>query len=94
MPSINGIQVLPKNRYDELKKRVAAGADLYISSDNAVLSEFEALSGLHVLDSYVYTEKVMSLTFSAENVMITFMALDTNMEYITPIRMMVLVERE
>ena len=58
MPSINGIQVLPKNRYDELKKRVAAGADLYISLDNAVLSEFEALSGLHVLDSYVYTEKV------------------------------------
>ena len=56
MPSISGIQIMPKGRYDELKKRVREGADLYISCGNAVLSEFEELTGLKVMDSYTCNE--------------------------------------
>ena len=57
LPSICGVQVLPKARYDELRKKVYDGADLYISIDNAILSEFERLTGLKVIDSYGYPEK-------------------------------------
>lgn len=60
MPSINGMLVIPKSRYEELKKRVYNGADLYISIDNAVLSEFETLSGLRVSDSYEFSETITS----------------------------------
>ena len=58
MPSIKGIQVMPKKRYDELKKKVSEGADLYISSDNAILSGFEGLTGLKVIDSFTYGESL------------------------------------
>lgn len=56
MPSVNGIQIMTKSRYDELKKRVYDGADLYISLDNAVFSEFEEFTGLKVIDSYKCNE--------------------------------------
>ena len=58
MPSIEGFRILPKNRYDELKKKVFDGADLYISSGNAVLCEFEGLTGLKVIDSYKCSESL------------------------------------
>ncbi len=60
MPSINGIQMMHKARYNELKNRVYEGADLYISVNNAILSDFESLSGLKVLDSYEFPEKIVS----------------------------------
>lgn len=56
LPSINGMTVLPKCKYEELKKRVFDGADLYISIEGAVLSEFENLVGVKVIDSYEYTQ--------------------------------------
>lgn len=58
MPSACGNQVMYKSRYAELKKRVSEGADLYISLDTAIFSEFEALTGLKVLDSYCNAETV------------------------------------
>ena len=58
MPSIKGIQVMPKSRYDELQKKVYEGADLYISSDDAILSGYESLTGLRVIDSYTYRESL------------------------------------
>ena len=56
MPSFNYSKVMHKNRYEELKKRVFEGADLYLSVELGVLSEFESLSGLKILDSYEYAE--------------------------------------
>lgn len=56
LPSVNGAKVMHKKKYDELKKKVQNGAELYISVDNAVLSEFESLSGVKVIDSYEYPE--------------------------------------
>ena len=58
MPSINGVQILLKERYDELKQKVYDGADLYISLDNAILSEFEELCGLKVIDSFLHGESL------------------------------------
>ena len=53
MPSINGIAIMHKENFDELKQRVFDGADLYISSGNAVLQGFEEFVGLKVIDSYI-----------------------------------------
>lgn len=52
MPSVNGITVMNSARFQELKKRVYEGAELYISLDNGVLSEFESLTGMRIIDSY------------------------------------------
>ena len=52
LPSVNEALIMQKSRYDELKRRVYEGADLYVSLDNAVLSGFEELFGLRVIDSY------------------------------------------
>lgn len=51
MPSISGQQIMPRERYLELRRRVSEGATLYISNDNGILAEFEALAGLRVADS-------------------------------------------
>ncbi|MBR2952132.1 MAG: cellulase family glycosylhydrolase [Clostridia bacterium] len=56
MPSVNSVLVMHKERYEALKKKVYEGADLYISIDNAVLSGFEELAGLKVLDCYEHAE--------------------------------------
>ena len=56
MPSVNGAESMPIPKYEALKKRVYEGADLYISFDNAILPEFEALVGLKVIDSYEHNE--------------------------------------
>ena len=69
MPSIKGIQIMPKSRYDELKQKVFDGADLYISSDNAILSGFESFTGLKVIDSYTSQE---SLTATVNGKTIAF----------------------
>ena len=52
LPSVQGYRIMPKNRFDELKKRVYEGADLYISLDDAIFAEFESFAGLKVIDSY------------------------------------------
>ncbi len=51
MPSVTGNEILPKENYIELKKRVSAGAKLYISQDGGILSDFEALTGNRITDS-------------------------------------------
>lgn len=56
LPSVNGIRVMPKENYLELKKRVSEGADLYISIDDGILSGFEDLAGLKVIDSFLHAE--------------------------------------
>lgn len=56
MPSITNWEVMKKRNYEELKRRVYEGADLYISLDNGFISEFTQLTGLKVEDSYECTE--------------------------------------
>lgn len=51
MPSVTGQQIMPRERYLELRRRVEQGATLYVSNDNGVLAEFESLTGLRVADS-------------------------------------------
>lgn len=58
MPSITGVNVIVKDKYEEILRRVYDGATLYISFDNAVLSGFEAYSGLEVTQSYEFNETV------------------------------------
>lgn len=67
MPSINGITVMNKKYYEELKQKVYRGATLYISVDNAILSDFETLMGLRVVDSYENTE-TSEVTVDGENI--------------------------
>ena len=56
LPSINGHHVMNKRDYEELKTKVYAGADLYISMDSGVLTEFEELTGLKPIDSSKHRE--------------------------------------
>lgn len=51
MPSVVGTSVLPREAYLELQRRVQDGATLYISIDNAFLSELQSLTGLKIIDS-------------------------------------------
>ncbi len=57
VPSILGQEIMPKERYLELRRRVEQGATLYISNDDGVLAEFESLSGLRVIDSCLENER-------------------------------------
>ena len=57
LPSINGITVMPKKKFDALKEKVKNGADVYISMDNAVLANFEEFTGMKVIDSYELDER-------------------------------------
>lgn len=57
LPSVSGEEIMPREKYFELKKRVFEGADLYISSDNGFLTEFSELCGLRVLDTRRVKEK-------------------------------------
>ena len=61
MPSVNGNRIMPKFRYEELKNKVFEGADLYISIDNGILTDFESFVGLKVIDSYEHTENKVAL---------------------------------
>ena len=49
LPSLSGCSSLTKARWEELIEKVNAGASLYISSNDALLSSFEALAGLRVI---------------------------------------------
>ena len=58
LPSINGIRMMPVERFNDLKEKVYNGADVYISINNAVISEFESFAGLKVVDSSEYSKNV------------------------------------
>jgi len=51
MPSVKGHLVMARERYLELIEKVKNGATLYISNDECILSEFNALTGLTVQNS-------------------------------------------
>ena len=67
LPSVNEYTVMRKSTYDALKTKVSEGADLYISLGNAILSEFESLTGLKVIDSYEY-EKSYTATIADKKI--------------------------
>lgn len=48
LPNVGG---LDKDRYDDLKRRVRAGAKLYLSMGSGILTEFEEVTGLRIEDS-------------------------------------------
>lgn len=56
LPSVNGHLVMNKKHYEDLRSKVYAGADLYISMNNGVLAEFESLTGLKPIDSSKHRE--------------------------------------
>lgn len=66
LPSVNGIRPVKSKNYKTLKERVYEGASLYISMDNGVLSEFEALTGMRVVDSHESRES-RSFNLSGES---------------------------
>lgn len=45
LPSVEGYEVLPRRRWDELKARVWSGAVLYVSTESAYFSEFREVFG-------------------------------------------------
>ncbi len=51
MPSVAGGKVMSGENWAILKKRVLDGASLYISVDNGILSDFNSLAGLRVIDA-------------------------------------------
>lgn len=57
LPSVTGHWVMPGERYVDLKERVKNGASLYISNSNAILSEFNELAGVRVIDSSMLAEQ-------------------------------------
>ena len=69
LPSVNGYTFMTKNRFDELKKKVFEGADLYISANNIIIPGFEEFTGLKVVDSF---ESVTGGSVSVEGCEIPF----------------------
>ena len=51
LPSVSSVRMLPSYKFKELKERIYNGATLYISINNAVISELEELAGIFVKDS-------------------------------------------
>lgn len=51
MPSVSGMAIMPKDKYEALKQKVADGADLYISAGKVFLQGFEDFIGIKVVDS-------------------------------------------
>ena len=58
MPSVSGANIMLKENFDELKKRVADGATLYISNNDGIVREFKELCGVEVIDSGVFNDKL------------------------------------
>lgn len=58
MPSVSGNYIMPRENYLELKKRVREGATLYISSNGGILAEFEDLTGMKVMDSGKFSDRL------------------------------------
>lgn len=64
LPSVNGVEVMPKSIYDGLKERVRNGATLYVSNETGILTEFSELFGAKIIDSCNSAETV---SFTLEN---------------------------
>ncbi len=69
LPSVAGIDVLEKNKYDALKRKVEEGAILYVSMDNGIMTEFEALFGAKIVDS-CERETVSSVSVGKEKLVL------------------------
>ena len=52
LPSLRGLHIMPNHRFEALKQRVFDGADLYLSTDDAIIARFEEMAGVHIVDSY------------------------------------------
>lgn len=65
MPSVCGTQVISKEKFDELKRRVRDGATLYISNNDGYFAEFEEFTGVHIKNSKVEPENSV-MEFSGE----------------------------
>jgi hypothetical protein len=48
LPAVSGLRVMLRRRWKELQERVRAGAALYISHNDGILSDFEDVTGLRV----------------------------------------------
>ena len=60
LPSMSGAHVLEKEKLEQILANILDGATLYMSTDNAVLSGFEKLTGLRIKDSFEYqTENIV-----------------------------------
>lgn len=57
LPSVSGNRVMPARVYCDLRKKVENGAVLYISNNNAILSDFNALVGVKVNDTEMKEER-------------------------------------
>jgi hypothetical protein len=77
MPAVTEAYSMTKADFDELKRRIYEGADLYISLDGAILSNLEELTGIRILDSYKspYSSTAvidgMKIAFTTSRTMIT-----------------------
>ncbi|MBP3495725.1 MAG: cellulase family glycosylhydrolase [Clostridia bacterium] len=67
VPSIKGVRCMFKDKYDMLKERVKNGATLYLSLDNGILSEFEELCGVKVVDSFTH-KTILSTNLNGEKI--------------------------
>lgn len=62
LPSINGDLIMSRERYFELKEKVASGATLYISLSDAIITEFEELTSARVITTELSdTEHVVNI---------------------------------
>lgn len=70
MPSINMHKVIPSDKFNEIKSRVYdKGATLFISNDCGILSGFNDLTGLKIIDSSLESQ---SLNMMLEDESISF----------------------
>ena len=67
VPSIKGVRCMFKDKYDILKEKVRNGATLYLSLDDGILSGFEELCGVKVIDSFSYN-RTLSATLDGEEI--------------------------
>ncbi len=51
LPSYKGMGPIPKEMYDDLLKQIKDGADLYLSNDYGILTDFNDLIGLELINS-------------------------------------------
>ena len=77
MPSVKEAYSMRKDVYEKLKDKIRAGAELYVSNDSAVLSDFEELFGMRIADSFSSAQSHVvrigeeTIDFSTDRVFIT-----------------------
>ena len=58
LPSVCGYDIMAREKFLELKQRVADGATLYLSVDNAMIAEFEELFGMKIEETKIINESL------------------------------------